>query len=439
MRSTFAIRVNAFLERMFPERRVFLKSDNDTRFIRLRPATQLFTFLGCAMVVAWAIVATAIILMDSIGSGNFREQAKRDQRTYQARLNHLSNERDARAEEALAAQERFNAALAQISVMQSELLGSETRRRELETGIEVIQSTLRDTMNARDEARTKLAALEQGSEGSPVAIASANAPIDFLSDALARTAAERDQVIADAQDALLEADELQQKIELMQEQNDAIFRQLEDAMTVSVAPLDKMFRNAGMSTERLLKTVKRGYSGQGGPLTPLSFSTRGEAPSPDTLRANRLLKQLDRLNLYRLAAEKAPFAMPVKGSFRFTSPYGYRRDPKTGGRRMHKGVDFAAGLGTPLYATADGVVTHAGWSSGYGRLVKIKHEFGIETRYAHLSQIRVKVGQRVSRGQRIGDMGASGRVTGVHLHYEVRVGGKSVNPMIYIKAANDVF
>jgi murein DD-endopeptidase MepM/ murein hydrolase activator NlpD len=174
-------------------------------------------------------------------------------------------------------------------------------------------------------------------------------------------------------------------------------------------------------------------------LTPLSFSTRGDALSQDTLRANRLLDQMDKLNLYRIAAEKAPFATPVKKAFRFTSEFGFRRDPKTGGRRMHKGVDFAAGSGTPIYATADGVIVHAGWSSGYGRLIKIQHEFGIETRYAHLSKMRVNVGQKVSRGDRIGDMGASGRVTGVHLHYEVRVGGEAVNPMIYIKAAKDVF
>ena len=106
---------------------------------------------------------------------------------------------------------------------------------------------------------------------------------------------------------------------------------------------------------------------------------------------------------------------------------------------MHNGVDFAGAVGTPIHATADGVVTFAGWQSGYGRLVKIQHEFGIESRYAHLSKISAKVGQRVSRGDRIGGMGASGRVTGVHLHYEVRVGGRAVNPMIYIKAANDVF
>ena len=442
MRTRLAIRIHTFLEHYFPERRVFLKSDNDTRFIRLRPGTQLIAFAGSAALVAWAIVATAIILMDSIGSGNFREQAKRDQRTYQARLNELSAQRDQRAEEALAAQERFNAALTQISVMQSELLSSETRRRELETGIDVIQNTLRSTMKEREAARTQLALLqgeiENGGTGA-VQTAASSAPIDFLAEALERTAQERDQIRADAEDALLEADRMNQEIALMRDQNDAIFRQLEEAMSVSVAPLDKMFRSAGMPTDRILETVRRGYSGQGGPLTPLSFSTRGEEPSVDTMRANRLLNQMDRLNLYRIAAEKAPFANPVKNAFRFTSQFGYRRDPKTGGRRMHSGVDFAAGMGTPLYATADGVVTHAGWQSGYGRLVKIQHEFGIETRYAHMSKLRVKVGQRVSRGQRIGDMGASGRVTGVHLHYEVRVGGKAVNPMIYIKAANDVF
>jgi murein DD-endopeptidase MepM/ murein hydrolase activator NlpD len=442
VRTRIAIKIHSILEAYFPERRVFLKSDNDTRFIRLRPGTQLVAFAGSALLVAWAIVATAVILMDSIGSGNFREQAKRDQRTYQARLNDLSSQRDGRATEALAAQERFNVALKQISVMQSELLQSETRRRELETGIDVIQSTLRQTMQDREAARTQLAelegSLEDGGTGT-VRTASNAAPLGFMAEALEQTAKERDKVVADAQEALLEADRMSQQIALMRDQNDAIFRQLEQAMSVSVAPLDKMFRSAGMPTDRILETVRRGYSGQGGPMTPLTFSTRGEEPSVDTLRANRLLNQMDRLNLYRIAAEKAPFANPVKNAFRFTSKFGYRRDPKTGGRRMHSGVDFAASSGTPLYATADGVVTHAGWQSGYGRLVKIQHEFGIETRYAHQSRIRVKVGQRVSRGQHIGDMGASGRVTGVHLHYEVRVGGKAVNPMIYIKAANDVF
>jgi murein DD-endopeptidase MepM/ murein hydrolase activator NlpD len=445
VRTRLAIKFDALLEKVFPERRVFLRSDTDTRFIRLRPVTQLIGFTGSATLVAWAIVATAVLLMDSIGSGNFREQAKRDRATYETRLNVLAEERDTRAMEALAAQDRFSKALEQISVMQSQLLESETRRRELETGIEVIQTTLRRTMQERDSARAQMADLQtqidNSDEGSALASASpvVSETMDFLVAALGDTAVERDQIIADAQGALTRAEELTRELRLLEDQNDQIFRQLEDAMAVSVQPLDKMFRAAGMNTDSILSQVRRGYNGQGGPLMPLSFSTRGEDTHPDMDRANRLLQQMDQLNLYRIAAEGAPFATPVHRAYRFTSGFGYRRDPKTGGKRMHRGVDFAGPVGTPLHATADGVVVHAGWSSGYGRLVKIKHAFGIETRYAHLSKIIVKEGQKVSRGQRIGDMGASGRVTGPHLHYEVRVDGKAVNPMIFIKAARDVF
>nr|WP_206188437.1 M23 family metallopeptidase [Sedimentitalea sp. CY04] len=439
VRTRLAIKIHSFLERCFPERRVFLKSDTDTRFIRLRPETQLIAVAGTCVIVAWGIVATAIVLMDSIGSGNFREQAKRDQETYRERLNALSIERDSRAVEALAAQDRFNAALTQISVMQSEILASETRRHELETGIEVIQNTLRETMKDREAAREQLSHLHAGAqEQAPES--SSPVQMDFVATVLAETALERDQILTDAQAALDARDALELEIRLMDDRNDQIFRQLEEAMAISVEPLDKMFRSAGMPTDRILEQVRRGYSGQGGPLDPFSLSTRGEEPTADEARANLLLNQMDQLNLYRIAAQQAPFATPVNlGVVRQTSGYGYRRDPKTGGRRLHKGSDFAGRTGTDIFATADGVVSHAGWQSGYGKLVTIKHAFGIETRYAHNSNIRVRVGQRVSRGDHISDMGNTGRSTGTHLHYEVRVNGNPVNPMIYIKAARNVF
>lgn len=437
MRTTLEIRLHAFLERFFPERRLFLRSDTDTRFIRLRPSTQLIAFVGSTLIVAWTIVATAILLMDSIGSGNFREQAKRDQQTYELRLNEMSAERDARTSEALAAQNRFNTALQQISVMQSQLLESETRRRELETGIEVIQATLRRTMKERETALAELKSREtqQDKNGTSLAANSlqGNDMLGILSEALAETAQERDQVIADAQAALHDAEEARLDLALMEEKNEQIFRQLEDAMTVSVEPLTKMFNAAGLDTKTLMEEVRRGYSGQGGPMMPISFSTSGGDLTPEAQRANRLLDQMDQLNMYRIAAETAPFANPLKSAFRYTSGFGMRWG------RMHKGTDFAARYGTPIHATADGVVVHADWLSGYGRLIKIKHEFGIETRYAHLAKIRVKEGQRVSRGELIGDMGNSGRSTGTHLHYEVRVNGRAVNPMTFIKAGRDVF
>jgi murein DD-endopeptidase MepM/ murein hydrolase activator NlpD len=435
-------RINATVERYFPEQRLFLKSDTETRFIRLRPITQAVAVSVGALALAWTILATAILMMDSISAGTSREQVARQQALYEERLNALSADRDLRADEAVRAQERFNLALTQVSTMQARLLASEDRRRELETGIDVIQNTLRRTIKERDTARGEVVAMTtpEGSGRSEAGkMRDTEATLEYLTGALGNTAQERDAMEGAAQKAADRADMIAQEKQQLELRNDEIFARLEEALTVSVEPLEKMFIDAGLSPDELLQSVRSGYDGQGGPLSPISLSTRGEPPSPEELRANAILAGLDQMNLYRLAAFKTPFAMPVKSAFRWTSGYGYRRDPKGAGTRMHEGSDLAGDYGTPIYATADGTVVHAGWGDGYGRLIKIQHAYGIETRYAHLSQIRVEVGQKVSRGDRIGDMGNSGRSTGTHLHYEVRIGGSSVNPMTFIKAANNVF
>ncbi|MFN4130578.1 MAG: DUF5930 domain-containing protein, partial [Paracoccaceae bacterium] len=429
MLSRLSYRIHLGLERYFPEQRLFLKSDTETRFIRLRPATQAVAVAGGTIVLGWTILATAIILMDSISAGSGRDQALRQQSLYEQRLNALSQDRDARADEAAGAQERFNLALTQVAEMQARLLASEDSRRELETGVDVIQNTLRRTIKERDEARAQAQAAgvvvvsENGVTKTDAGRAKdAMATVDILADALSATAQQRDLMEGAAVKSAERVETVLAEKKALQLRNNEIFARLEEAVSVSMEPLDKMFRAAGMSPDDLLSQVRRGYSGQGGPLTPLSVSTKGSVSNPDEQRANAILQGLDRMNLYRLAAFKAPFAMPVKGSFRWTSGFGNRNDPKGMGRRMHEGTDMAGAYGLPILSTADGVVTHAGWSSGYGRLVKIRHEFGIETRYAHMSAIRVKVGDRVSRGAQIGDMGSSGRSTGTHLHYEIRIG-----------------
>lgn len=437
MRTKIGTQLDALFARIFPERRVFLRSDDDTRYIRLRPTTQGLIFSILALLLAWSIIATAILLMDSIGAGNFREQAKRDQETYQLRLRLMADERDARVQEASMAQQRFAQAVEQVAVMQTELLHSEMRQLELRKGLDVVQSNLVDAIKSKRLAADEVAQLQSAIEGSDAGIINPNTEaaqsetVTFLTDALSQTAAERDLMMADAQAALDKAQTVEMDMRLMQERNEQIFRQIEEAMVVSIKPLEKMFKAAGVNPDSLLKTVRQGYSGLGGP--SLSLSTNGSGTLADEARAIDLINTLDDLNVYRIAAQKLPVGLPIKDNFRFTSGYGRRWG------RMHRGTDFAASHGTPIYSTGDGVIVHAGWGSGYGRLVKIKHDFGLETRYAHLSRIRVKVGQRVSRGQRIGDMGNTGRSTGTHLHYEVRVNGKDVNPMTYIKAAKDVF
>jgi murein DD-endopeptidase MepM/ murein hydrolase activator NlpD len=128
-----------------------------------------------------------------------------------------------------------------------------------------------------------------------------------------------------------------------------------------------------------------------------------------------------------------PVASPVS-DVDLSSGYGYRHDPFTGQGSMHEGTDFRGAYGSPIYATAAGVVASAGYQPEYGYTVDIDHGFGLMTRYAHLEKILVKPGETVSLHQKLGLMGATGRATGVHLHYETRVNGNARNPLNFLKA-----
>jgi murein DD-endopeptidase MepM/ murein hydrolase activator NlpD len=125
-----------------------------------------------------------------------------------------------------------------------------------------------------------------------------------------------------------------------------------------------------------------------------------------------------------------PSLWPVEG--RLMSPFGGRTDPFSGEGAIHTGVDLEAPMGTPVRAAGDGIVVHADWESGYGRLIIIDHGNGVQTYYGHLSRYDVVPGEEVRRGDVIARSGASGRVTSPHLHYEVRLGGTPVNPYPYI-------
>lgn len=131
-----------------------------------------------------------------------------------------------------------------------------------------------------------------------------------------------------------------------------------------------------------------------------------------------------------LLAASTPSIWPTQGWL--SSRTGGRSDPFTGEADFHPGLDISADRGTPVYATADGTITHASVSGAYGNLVVIEHQFGIETRYGHLSAFRTARGQTVKRGDLIGLVGATGRATGPHLHYEVRVNGRILNPLSFL-------
>jgi len=178
-------------------------------------------------------------------------------------------------------------------------------------------------------------------------------------------------------------------------------------------------------------------SGVGGP----PEETAGENLSAIQQKIDALAREIDlrrssqeevqgMLNDQRSLLAAKPTGWPVKGWM--TSAFGMRRSPFTGHRKMHEGVDIASRTGTPVYATADGIVSKAETAAGYGKLVVVDHGYGYKTYYAHNSKIFVKVGQRVKRNDRIAAVGNTGSSTGSHVHYEVHLNGVPVNPKKYL-------
>lgn len=152
---------------------------------------------------------------------------------------------------------------------------------------------------------------------------------------------------------------------------------------------------------------------------------------PSDVGFSNLFASLQRLDGNARSAAYIPSGRPVE-KLSLTSNFGPRSDPFNGSSRMHKGIDIPGPVGTPIYATADGIVNRSGWASGYGNLVQISHGGGMETRYGHMSKLLVAENAYVRRGQLIGLMGSTGRSTGSHLHYEVRVEGAAINPIPFV-------
>ncbi len=130
--------------------------------------------------------------------------------------------------------------------------------------------------------------------------------------------------------------------------------------------------------------------------------------------------------------QKIPNNWPIIGGGFITSPFGMRRSPFTGNLAFHQGVDISWWPGAPIRASADGLVVFAGMKGGYGRTIQIQHEYGFQTLYAHLSSISAYEGKKVKKGEIVGFLGRTGRSTGFHVHYEVRIGTKAVDPMIFM-------
>jgi len=222
---------------------------------------------------------------------------------------------------------------------------------------------------------------------------------------------------------------LQNSLDQVEGRQLAALSSFEDSMESRVRRMRGVFTDLGLDLAELEAATPR--TAMGGPYVPVKLGADAGPFERQLYRINVTRAQVDRLN--RTLA-LVPYRKPVIGEVEFTSGFGVRSDPFLGRPAMHTGLDFRAATGDPVRATANGKIVSSGWAGGYGRMVEIDHGNGLSTRYGHLSEINVKVGDTIRIGQVIGAVGSTGRSTGPHLHYETRIDGEAVDPQKFLRA-----
>ena len=231
---------------------------------------------------------------------------------------------------------------------------------------------------------------------------------------------------------------MEQKLSELQKQLDTSSKRVE----ILAQQQDYTNQNLDLAPQiAMLASRQDNDNKKGGPLT---LSNKILNLDSTQVQIDRLLSQAYQFDYQLSAIEKStnqsprenqsiPSGSPLQDIYQVSSPYGYRMDPFTNVSSLHEGVDLSAEVNSRIFATADGVVTQSGQVGGFGLLIEIKHDNGLMTRYGHANKLLVQVGDFVKKGQLIGLVGNTGRSTGNHLHYEVLMGGQSIDPQKLMK------
>ena len=222
---------------------------------------------------------------------------------------------------------------------------------------------------------------------------------------------------------------LQTSLDQVESRQIAALAGVEETMESKMRRMRGVISDLGLNMAQLEAATPR--APMGGPFVPVKLDASAGPFERQLYRINVTRAQVDKLN--RTLA-LVPYRKPVVGEVEFTSGFGVRSDPFLGRPAMHTGLDFRAPTGDPIRATASGKVVSAAYQGGYGRMVEIDHGNGLSTRYGHMSEIHVRVGDSIKIGQVIGAVGSTGRSTGPHLHYETRIDGEAVDPQKFLRA-----
>ncbi|MDX8521381.1 M23 family metallopeptidase [Mesorhizobium dulcispinae] len=404
---------------------VIIARGNEIRHFTIRP--WLAAFIGSALAaiaIGYLLATSYLVLRDDLIGATTARQA-RMQQGYEDRISALRAQVDRITSRQLLDQQLMETKVSELLARQTQLsqrhgrLGPILERAENEVGDVPAAG---DTATKPDEHADATGSLSQAPTYSVASLSAGDTrPFSLWStrsDPLdSETAADR-------------ADKLFVSI-------NASLKAIENQQLTRVATLaDNAYRNADAISQALEAAglpvdAELDKNDVGGPLVLLDSSMIFDS------KVKELDEALDALDQVKKEARKLPLTNPAPGRA-VTSPFGVRTDPILGTAALHTGMDFRAPIGMPAKVTAAGIVTKAGWNGGYGRMVEVDHGNGFATRYGHLSEIDVTVGQKLAAGDVIGKTGSSGRSTGPHLHYEVRHNGEAVDPLRFLAVGKKV-
>ncbi len=422
----------ASLRRLFPPREIMLRTGTRVRFFRISSGLQLGAAAALATFGGWAAFASvSYVFHDDIIAAKDNEILN-TRLSYRSLLNEVSDYQNKVSALTRELDENHGQMLNLVETneaLQKNLKSAETRREDRE-------SKHRQVAAMREALKSRLGEIEREMHALNTHNFELMGNLNIVATDLEQAITDRDEARAEGKRLQASVDDLERKLTDLHESEKDVVARLTETTIQNIESLENALARTGLDVEKLLPRADiEEQKGQGGPLI---------AATPDNQPALRLkakLKTLDsklaRWDDLQELMHQLPLQPPLD-FYSVSSHYGKRRDPINRRWAMHYGTDMTSRLRAPIYATAAGTVTFAGYKGHYGRLVVIAHGQGLQTKYGHLHKILVKKGQKVEYRHKIGLLGNSGRSTGPHLHYELHVNGRPRNPWKFIKAGRYV-
>ena len=415
------------------------------RAFAVRPALAALGLAAIPAFALWATGATAFIAFHDQVVATLLSRENQLQSDYETKLSDARAEIDRVKSRQLLDQGAFDEKMRDLVIRQARLerRGAELAALAAEAGADA--NALADSRPRKGRSSGALAAIQAigaGGDGQDLGAARAYAPLpapdtskprplDSVSRAAPASGALADELAAAASDSTLDPNArvglVSYSLDRVERQQSATLSGVDNAARALTQKFETVIARTGLSPATL-KAPPEAESSVGGPFIPLAESDDAFGRAARDIAAARKLRRL---------MPHLPLLYPLSGEVTMSSPFGYRPDPFLGRPALHPGVDLVQGYGSQIKATAIGRVIHAGPMGGYGNAVDIDHGNGIVTRFGHMSQVLVSEGQSVKAGDPIGLLGSTGRSTGPHLHYEVRIDGEPVDPERFLTASRD--